>query len=188
MKLISIVTSCLNEEDNVAELHARIKAQFDGRPEYDFEHIYVDNGSTDATAQRVKELAAADPRAKLIVNARNFGHVRSPLHGMYQAQGVAIIAMASDLQDPPELIGRFLDKWEAGFKAVVGVKPRSRETLAMAMVRRTYYRMLERLSDVPMTVNFTGFGLYDRSVVDLIRGLDDPYPYFSRSAKSSACW
>jgi glycosyltransferase involved in cell wall biosynthesis len=178
MKLISIVTSCLNEEDNVAELHARIKAQFDGRPDYDFEHIYVDNGSTDATAQRVKALAATDPRVKLIVNARNFGHIRAPLHGMYQAKGAAVIAMASDLQDPPELIGRFLDQWEAGYLAVMGVKPKSRESLAMSLVRRTYYGLLHRLSDVQMIPNFTGFGLYDRSLVDLIRGLDDPYPYF----------
>ena len=178
MKLISIVTSCLNEEGNVAELHARIKAQFADRADYDFEHIYVDNGSTDGTVQRVKSLAAADPRVKLIVNARNFGHIRSPLHGMYQAQGVAIIAMASDLQDPPELIGRFLDHWEAGYLAVVGVKPRSRETLAMSLLRRAYYRVLGRLSDVQLIPNFTGFGLYDRSVIDLIRSLDDPYPYF----------
>jgi len=111
MTLISIVTSCLNEADNVAELHQRIKAQFaPGGPaaDFEFEHLYVDNGSTDDTVARVKALAAADPRVKLIVNARNFGHVRSPLHGMYQASGQAVICMASDLQDPPELIGQFV--------------------------------------------------------------------------------
>jgi polyisoprenyl-phosphate glycosyltransferase len=181
MHLISIVTSCLNEEDNVVELHQRIKAQFEQPGHagvYDFEHIYVDNGSTDGTAARVKELAALDPRVKLIVNARNFGHIRSPLHGMYQARGEAIIAMASDLQDPPELIGQFLQRWREGFLVVAGVKPRSRETWTMAVTRRLYYRVLGRLADTQLIPNFTGFGLYDRSVVEMVRGLNDPYPYF----------
>lgn len=178
MKLISIVTSCLNEEGNVAELHQRIKAQFDARGDYEFEHIFLDNGSTDATVERIKLLAAADQRVKLIVNARNFGHVRSPLHGMYQARGDAIIAMASDLQDPPELIAEFLRHWESGYLVAVGVKPRSRETLALALARRLYYRSLGRLADVQLIPNFTGFGLYDRSVVELVRGIGDPYPYF----------
>ncbi len=178
MKLISIVTSCLNEEGNVEELHQRIKAQFLDHPEYEFEHIYVDNGSTDETVARVKEIAARDPRVKLIVNARNFGHIRSPLHGMYQAKGDAVIAMASDLQDPPELIGQFLQHWEAGFLIAVGVKPRSRDTLAMSVFRRLYYRTLGRLSDIQLIQNFTGFGLYDRRVIDMIRDLGDPYPYF----------
>jgi glycosyltransferase involved in cell wall biosynthesis len=178
MTLISIVTSCLNEEGNVAELHQRIRAQFEGRAGYDFEHIFVDNGSTDETVLRVKELAAADPRVKLIVNARNFGHIRSPLHGMYQASGDAIVAMASDLQDPPELIDAFLKHWESGHLIAIGVKPSSRETFTMAVVRRIYYQFMGRLAEVQMIPNFTGFGLYDRSVIDMVREIDDPYPYF----------
>lgn len=181
MTLISIVTSCLNEADNVVELHERIKAQFaPGGPaaDFEFEHLYVDNGSTDDTVARVKALAAADPRVKLIVNARNFGHVRSPLHGMYQARGQAVICMASDLQDPPELIGDFVGHWRRGELIALGVKPRSRETWAMAVLRRFYYRALGRMADVPLIANFTGFGLYDRSVVEMIRALGDPYPYF----------
>lgn len=181
MTLISIVTSCLNEAENVAELHQRIRAQFaPGGPaaDFEFEHIFLDNGSTDDTVARVKALAATDPRVKLIVNARNFGHVRSPLHGMYQASGQAVICMASDLQDPPELIGEFVAHWRAGKLIALGVKPRSRETWAMAVLRRFYYRALGRMADVPLIANFTGFGLYDRSVVEIIRGLGDPYPYF----------
>ena len=178
MPLVSIVTSCLNEEDNVVELYRRIEAQFAGQDDYRFEHIFVDNGSTDGTVARVKELAAADSRVKLIVNARNFGHIRSPLHGMYQAGGDAIIAMASDLQDPPELIGEFLRRWREGFLVVVGVKPKSRETWSMAVLRRAYYRVLGGMSDLALIPNFTGFGLYDRSVIDIVRGTGDPYPYF----------
>lgn len=178
MRLISIVTPCLNEEGNVAELHRRIKAQFEGRRDYDFEHLFIDNCSTDATVERVKELAATDQRVKLIVNARNFGHIRSPLHGLYQASGDAVIVMASDLQDPPELIGEFIKKWESGFLIAVGVKPRSRETFAMAVTRKIYYQLIGRLADIQLIPNFTGFGLYDRSVIELVRDINDPYPYF----------
>ena len=178
MKLISVVTSCLNEEDNVVVLHERIRAQFEGREGYAFEHIFIDNGSTDSTVERVKSMAKADSRVKLIVNARNFGHVRSPLHAMFQAKGDAVVMMASDLQDPPELIGEFIRRWEAGYLIAVGIKPRSSETLVMGMARRIYYRLIGRLADVQLIPNFTGFGLYDRSVVELVREIDDPYPYF----------
>lgn len=178
MPLISIVTSCLNEEDNVEELYQRIGAQFEHRYGYEFELLFLDNGSTDGTVQRIKVLAATDKRVKLIVNARNFGHIRSPTHGFYQARGDAVIAMASDLQDPPELINDFLQHWESGYLIAIGVKPRTRETWAMAVTRRIYYRTLGRMSDVPLIPDYTGFGLYDRSVVEIIRKIDDPYPYF----------
>lgn len=178
MKLVSVVTQCFNEEDNVAELYARIKAQFEQRPGYRHEHIFIDNASTDRTVAVIKGLAARDPRVKLIVNARNFGHIRSPLHAILQARGDAIVSMASDLQDPPELIGRFIEKWEAGYKIAVGVKPRTRETFAMRLVRGLYYRTIGRISDIKLIPNFTGFGLYDRSVIEIVRRIDDPYPYF----------
>jgi polyisoprenyl-phosphate glycosyltransferase len=178
MNLISIVTPCFNEEDNVDELYRRIRGEFEKLPQYRYEHIYIDNASTDRTVERVKALAAQDPRVKLIVNARNFGHIRSPLHGVLAARGDAIIAMASDLQDPPELIGEFLEKWEAGYKIAIGVKPTSNETLAMSLVRKLYYMTIGRISDIQLIPNYTGFGLYDRSVIEIIRKIDDPYPYF----------
>jgi glycosyltransferase involved in cell wall biosynthesis len=178
MKLISVVTQCYNEEENVEDLYERIKAQFNNRPGYRHEHIYIDNASTDRTVEVVKQLAARDPRVKLIVNARNFGHIRSPLHAILQAKGDAIISMASDLQDPPEMIGKFIEKWEAGYKIAVGVKPTSRETFLMSMVRGLYYRTIGRISDIQLIPNYTGFGLYDRSVIEIIRKIDDPYPYF----------
>jgi glycosyltransferase involved in cell wall biosynthesis len=178
MKLISVVTPCRNEQDNVEALTIQIREQFDRLPGYRYEHIFIDNASTDETVARIKELAAKDARIKLIVNARDFGHIRSPMHGLLSARGDAIIAMASDLQDPPALIAQFVARWEQGFKIVVGVKPRSKETFFMALIRRLYYRTIGRISDIQMIPDYTGFGLYDRSVIDIVRKIDDPYPYF----------
>jgi polyisoprenyl-phosphate glycosyltransferase len=177
-KLISIVTPCYNEEDNVVELSKRIRETMAELPAYDYEQIFIDNASTDETVSRIKSLAAEDRRIKLIVNTRNFGHTRSPVHAILQAQGNAVIGMASDLQDPPELIGQFIHAWEKGDKVVVAVKPQSRETWAMAAVRRAYYRTIGSISDVRLIPDFTGFGLYDREVIERIRAIDDPYPYF----------
>lgn len=176
--LISIVTPCFNEADNVIELARRIRAQMECFPQYRYEHIYIDNASSDETVERVKELAAEDTRIKLIVNQRNFGHIRSPMHGVLEARGQAIILMASDLQDPPELIPEFITQWEAGYKIVVGQKKTTAETFSMSIVRKLFYRTIGRISDVKLIPDFTGFGLYDRSVIDVVRQIDDPYPYF----------
>lgn len=178
MKLISVVTGCFNEEDNVDELCARIRAQFERLPAYDYEHVFIDNASTDSTVEKIKALAATDKRIKLIVNARNFGHIRSPIHALLQARGDAVIAMASDLQEPPELITEFIGKWEEGYRVVAGVKPTTQQTTALSLVRRCFYATIGRISDTRLIPNFTGFGLYDRSVVEIIRQMDDPYPYF----------
>lgn len=178
MRLISVVTGCFNEENNVEELYERIRTQFTEQPNYDYEHIFIDNASTDATVAKIKAIARHDNRVKLIVNARNFGHVRSPIHAILQAKGDAVISMASDLQDPPELIPDLIRHWENGYKVVAGVKPESRETPLMFAVRRIYYKTIGRLSEVNQIQNFTGFGLYDRSVIEIIRKIDDPYPYF----------
>jgi glycosyltransferase involved in cell wall biosynthesis len=178
MKLISVVTACFNEEDNVEELHQRIVAAFAQLPGYSFEHIYIDNASTDGTVAAVKRLAAEDPTVKLIVNARNFGHIRSPMHAMLQARGEAVIAMCSDLQDPPERIPEFVRLWEQGRQAVIGVRVATAETWPMSTVRQVYYRLIRSISDVRLISNFTGFGLYDRSVIEVVRQLGDPYPYF----------
>lgn len=178
MKLISVVTGCFNEEDNVEELHSRIRTQFERLPTYDYEHIFIDNASTDATVARIKAMAANDRRVKLIVNARNFGHIRSPMHALLQARGDAVIAMASDLQEPPELITEFVRKWEQGYRVVAGVRSGVQRTAAMSFVRRAFYATIGRISETRLIPNFTGFGLYDRSVIEVVRQLDDPYPYF----------
>ncbi len=177
-KLISVVTPCYNEEENLRELHARICAVFAELPGYDYEHILIDNASTDRTPDVLRELARADRRVKVIVNTRNFGHIRSPYHGLLQGRGDATILMASDLQDPPELIPEFVAKWEAGAKVVMAVKAQSHESAAMFAIRKFYYSLSDRLSDIRLVPNFTGTGLYDRAVIDELKRIDDPYPYF----------
>ena len=177
-KLISVVTPCYNEEPNVRELYERIRTVFAGLPAYRYEQIYIDNASRDGTAAVLRELAAADCNVKVILNARNFGHIRSPYYALLQARGDAVVGMASDLQDPPELIPAFLERWEQGAKAVMGVKEQSDETLVMYSVRGAYYRLLDRIADIRIVRQATGFGLYDRVVIDQLRRLDDPYPYF----------
>lgn len=178
MKLVSIVSPCFNEEGNVEALKARLQSVFENLPNYRHELIFIDNHSTDRTVERIKAMAAEDPRVKLIVNARNFGHIRSPYHALLQARGDAVITMCSDLQDPPEMIPDFLARWEQGSRIVVAVKVHSRESRLMWLLRRFYYRLLFSIADVKVIQDFTGFGLYDRGVVEIIRGLDDPYPYF----------
>jgi polyisoprenyl-phosphate glycosyltransferase len=177
-KLISVVTPCYNEEGNVRELHARIKDVFMKLPAYDLEHICIDNHSLDRTVEILRDIAREDKTLKVIVNARNFGHIRSPHHAMLQAKGDAVVLMMSDLQDPPELIAEFLAKWEVGFKIVLAVKTESEETPVMFLVRKFYYDFIGRLSEIRLVKNSTGFGLYDRVVMDIVRTVDDPYPYF----------
>lgn len=177
-KIISIVTPCYNEADNVEELIQRIRTVMQRLSEYDYEHLLIDNDSKDDTVEKIKRIALEDPKVRLIVNSRNFGHIRSPIHAIFQARGDAVIGMASDLQDPPELISEFIKNWESGFKVVIAVKPKSRETPLMFLLRRGYYRTIGKISDVPLIENFTGFGLYDKEVIATIRSLNDPYPYF----------
>jgi len=176
-KLISIVTPCFNEVENVDELYRRITAVMATLP-YDYEHIFIDNASTDATVSKIKNIALQDKRVKLIVNARNFGHIRSPYYGLLQSSGDACIVIASDLQDPPEMIADFIAKWEEGYKTVLAVKPESEESIVMSMVRKSYYKFITRISEVPLVQNATGAGLFDRIVINIIKEINDPYPYF----------
>jgi glycosyltransferase involved in cell wall biosynthesis len=176
-KLISIVTPCYNEEANIDELYQRI-VEVMSRLDYDYEHIFIDNCSTDSSIVKLRALATQDTRVKLILNARNFGHIRSPYHALLQARGDAAVLIASDLQDPPEMIEEFVKKWEEGFKTVMAVKPESEESRLMFIARRAYYRFVTRISEVPLVQNATGAGLFDRAVLDILKKIDDPYPYF----------
>ena len=176
--LISVVSPCFNEEDNVEEVYRQVKEIFAGLPRYRYEHIFIDNASRDRTVQILKRLAKDDGNLKIIVNSRNFGHIKSPYHGLLQAKGDAVILLVSDLQDPPAMIRDFIEKWEEGYKVVLGVKTQSKETPAMFLVRKMYYEFIGRLSEIELTKNNTGFGLYDRRIIEILREVNDPYPYF----------
>jgi glycosyltransferase involved in cell wall biosynthesis len=177
-KHISILTPCYNEETNVRELYQTAKTIFAELPQYTYEHIFIDNCSHDRTVAILKEIAAEDKNIKIIVNARNFGHVRSPYHGMLQTTGDAVIGISADFQDPPALIPDFLRHWEEGYKMVLGIKESAEETRTMYLVRLFYYNLVARLSDIELVINATGFGLFDRRVVEILREINDPYPYF----------
>lgn len=179
-KKISIVSSAYNEEGNIRELYKQVKKQMEMLADkYDYEQIVLDNASTDGTLNVLRQIAAEDKNFKVIVNARNFGHIRSPYYGILQCQGDAVIYMASDLQDPPSLLPKFIAKWEEGYKVVLGQKNKSKESWLFFAVRRLYYWLLNLVNDsgAPLLSNCTGFGLYDKCVVDELRKLDEPYPY-----------
>ena len=178
MKKISIVSGCFNEAGNVEELVARVAKVMESLPQYDYEQIIIDNSSTDGTQEILRKLAAGNPKLKVILNARNFGHIRSPYHGLMQATGDAVITLASDLQEPPELIPEMIKNWEAGAKAVVAIKDSSDESPVFFAIRRFYYLLIEGLAEIKTVKNFTGFGLYDRAIIDYCRTVADPYPYF----------
>ncbi|MCU1337567.1 MAG: glycosyl transferase, family 2 [Bryobacterales bacterium] len=178
MKSISIVSGCYNEEENVQELYERVRRAVIAAGRYRYEHIFIDNNSEDRTVEVLKEIARRDHNVKVIVNARNFGHIRSPYHALMQAQGDAVVGMASDLQDPPEMITEMIAKWQEGYPMVLCIKKSSEENSLMFWVRKKYYGLVQRLSQIQTFQNFTGFGLYDRKVMEAVRSFGDPYPYF----------
>ncbi len=179
-KKISVLTACYNEEGNVADLIAAVEKVFKDLPQYSYEHVFIDNSSSDKTVAILKEIASVNKNVKIIVNVRNFGHIRSPFHALTQCHGNAVISLVADFQDPPEMIPKFLEKWEEGFKIVIGVKHQSKENPIMFAVRKFFYNLLARASDsdAAPVKNFTGFGLYDQQFINVLRGLEDPYPYF----------
>jgi glycosyltransferase involved in cell wall biosynthesis len=178
MKLISIVTACYNEEENVGALYEKVKEVMAGLDKYRYEHIFIDNSSEDRTVEILKQIAAQDTNVKIIVNARNFGHIRSPFHALIQAEGDAVISVVADLQDPPEMIPQFIKKWEEGYKIAIGIKTNSEESPIFFAIRKMYYNLVSRLSEIKLVKNFTGFGLYDKKVIEILRAINDPYPYF----------
>lgn len=179
MKKISIVTPCYNEEDNVNEVYQRVKAVIENNlPNYIYEHIFIDNASEDSTVQLLKDIATEDKRVKIIVNSRNFGHMRSPVHAILATRGDVVILLVADLQDPPEMIPKFIEQWENGYDIVVAIKKTSEENSLMFKLRETYYGLLSKLSEVQIFKNFTGFGLYDKQVINALKKIEDPYPFF----------
>ena len=178
MKTVTVLTPCYNEEANVQEVYERVRDVMAELGRYRYEHLFIDNCSRDRTVEILKAIAARDTNVKIIVNARNFGHIRSPIHALHQATGDAVIGIVADLQDPPELIPEMLAKWEQGFAMVLCIKETSEENAIMFFTRTKYYQLVNRLSSLETFENFTGFGLFDRKVVDIVKSMDDRYPYF----------
>jgi len=177
-KKISVVTPCYNEEENVNEVYEQVKAIFDSLPQYDYEHIFIDNASADNTVRILKQIALLDKNVKIIVNTRNFGHIRSPIYGLLQAQGDAVILLLSDLQDPPVLMKEFIKKWEDGYKIVIGIKNKSLENPIIFLLRKIYYVLIRKFADIEQISNFFGYGLYSKKFIEVMRQINDPYPYF----------
>ena len=179
MKKISIVTGCYNEEENLPEFYRQLAEIFDSlKDKYTYEIIIADNASEDGTPQILRDIAERDKNVKVIFNTRNFGTNRSGYNATMQASGDAVVTMASDLQNPPSMVRDFIEKWEQGYKIVMTVKTSSKEPFFVFFMRTAYYKLLASLSNVKLVSHFTGFGLYDRKVIDILKSLDDPYPYF----------
>jgi len=169
MKLISVFTPCYNEEENVDELYQRVKAVFDGLPQYKYEHLFIDNASTDQTVARLKAIAANDPKVKIIVNLKNFGQVRSPYYAMMQCMGEAVIGIVADLQDPPEVIPELAAKWKEGYEVVYAVRAeREGETWFKKTSAALFYRLIRWITDVNIPVDTGDFRLMDRKVVNVL--------------------
>lgn len=177
MKHISIMTPCYNEEGNIRNIYQAVKEEFDILPQYTYEHIFIDNCSTDKSRDILRELAKEDQNVKVIFNVTNFGPNRSGTYGMLQGTGDALICIVCDLQDPPELIPEFLQKWEAGYKVVLGQKTKSKENPIMFQIRKIYYGLMATLSETEHLTNVTGYGLFDKEVLNMIKWMDDPEPY-----------
>ena len=179
MKKISIVTACYNEEENIEALYLAVKSIMEkSLNNYNYEHIFIDNCSSDKTVSIIRNIAKTDKNIKAIINSRNFGHIRSPVYGLLQADGDAVISLVADFQDPPELIVDLVAKWEEGHDTVLAIKIRSNENKILFKLRTWYYNLLSTLSEVKIYKNFTGFGLYSKKVMNEIRKIPDPYPFF----------
>ena len=178
MKKISVVIPCYNEEENVGPITAAVSEVFrKDLPDLDYEILLIDNDSQDATRDRIRVLCAGDPHIKAIFNAKNFGQFNSPYYAMLQSEGDATILMAADFQDPPEMIPKYVEAWREGYRIAIGIKTHSEENHLMYWLRSQYYKWIKKLSEVDQIEHFTGFGLYDRSFIDVLRKLDDPTPF-----------
>lgn len=174
-KLISIVTPCFNEEENIRDVYQQVKDVFAQITNYRYEHIFIDNSSTDKTVQILRDIAKKDFNVKVIINSRNFG-VMNGYYAMLQSTGDAVIQVVADLQDPPPMIKDLIKKWEDGYKMVLAVKEKSEESSLMFAIRKLYYNIYNKLSNIQIVTNYCGFGLYDKAIIDILKKFDEPYP------------
>lgn len=178
MKKISILIPCYNEEENVREISAAVIAVLQKElPSYDYEILFIDNDSSDKTRVYLREMCAKNPKIRAIFNAKNFGQFNSPYYGMCQTTGDCTICLCCDFQDPVEMIPKLVAEWEKGAKIVCAIKTSSKENKIMRLLRTCYYKIIRKMSDVEQIEHFTGFGLYDRSFIKVLRDLDDPMPF-----------
>lgn len=178
MKKISIVIPTYNEIENIALLVSELTEILEKElSNYNYEIIVIDNYSTDGTRDEIRKLCALNKNVKGILNAKNFGQLNSPFYGITQITGDAVILMCADFQDPPRMILNFVKEWENGYKIVIGIKNKSKESKFMYLARTIYYKMIDKMADIKHIEHFTGFGLYDKKFIDVLRKLDDPTPY-----------
>lgn len=177
-KVISVLIPTYNEEENVEPLSEAIVHEFaNSLPQYDYEIVFIDNDSTDQTRPIIRRICEKNPNIRAIFNAKNFGQFNSPYYGLMQTSGECVILMCADFQDPINMIPRFVKEWENGNKIVIGIKSKSKENKIMYFLRSCYYKMIKKMSSVEQIEHFTGFGLYDRGFIDVLKGLDDPTPF-----------
>lgn len=178
MAKVSILIPCYNEEENVIPMGRAVAETIEKElPGYDYEIMFIDNDSQDRTREFLRELCKENQKIKAIFNVRNFGQCNSPYYGMCQTSGDCTIVMCCDFQDPVEMIPKFVEEWEKGYKIVCGIKTSSKENKIMRFLRTCYYKMIKKMSDVDQIEHFTGFGLYDRSFLEVLKNLEDPTPF-----------
>ncbi|WP_251205709.1 glycosyltransferase family 2 protein [Acetatifactor aquisgranensis] len=177
MKKVSMLIPTYNEIENVGPLSEAIIEEFEKLPQYDYDIVFIDNDSRDGTRERLRELCASNKKIKAILNAKNFGQNNSPYYGITQTDGDCTILMCADFQDPIEMIPQLIQEWENGYKIVSAIKTSSKENKCVRFLRTCYYKMIKRFSDVEQIEHFTGFGLYDKSFVEIMRKLEDPTPF-----------
>ena len=174
---ITVCTPTFNEKDNILNLYKKIKETFE-KIECEYDHLIIDNNSSDGTIEILRNICKQDKNVKVIINNKNYGHIKSPFHGLLQAEGDATILMASDFQDPVELIPKYIEKWKAGSKIVLGKKKSSKENKVIFSLRNFFYKFLNLISENDLTINTTGSGIFDREVINELKNLNEPYPYF----------
>lgn len=178
MKKISVLIPCYNEQDNVVAISQAISTEIETNlASYDYEIIFIDNDSRDNTRPLLREICRQNPKIKAIFNAKNFGQFNSPYYGMLQTSGDCTILMCCDFQDPIEMIPRIVAEWEQGAMIVSCIKTRSKENFLIRFLRTCYYKAIQRMSSIEQIEHFTGFGLYDKSFIRVLRNLKDPTPF-----------
>lgn len=178
MKKISVMIPCFNEVENVVPMSEAVVDMMEKQlSNYDYELLFIDNCSTDGTRDKLEEICSKNKKIKAIFNVTNFGQFNSPFYGMCQTTGDCTISMCCDFQDPVELLPRFVEEWEKGHKIVSAIKTSSKENPIIYFLRSMYYKMIKSMSDTQMIEHFTGFGLYDKSFINILRELDDPIPF-----------